>query len=41
MIGQGFKNPKIVFAKDRDSISVGDTISTSGKGGIFTPFILY
>ena len=40
MIGQGFKNPKIVFAKDRDSISVGDTISTSGRGGIFPPFIL-
>ena len=34
------KNPKIVFAKDRDSISVGDTISTSGRGGIFPPIIL-
>ena len=40
MIGQGFKNPKIVFAKDRELISVGDTISTSGRGGIFPPFIL-
>ena len=35
-----FKSPKIVFAKDRELISVGDTISTSGRGGIFPPFIL-
>ncbi len=40
MIGQDYKNPKIVFAKEKDMIKVGDTISTSGRGGIFPPYIL-
>ena len=40
MIGQDFKNPKIVFAKEKDKIKVGDKISTSGRGGIFPPYIL-
>ncbi len=40
MVGQDFKNPKIVFAKEKDMIKVGDTISTSGRGGIFPPYIL-
>ncbi len=40
MIGQDFKKPKIVFAKDKDLIKIGDTISTSGRGGIFPPYIL-
>ncbi len=40
MIGQDYKNPKIVFAKEKEVIKVGDTISTSGRGGIFPPYIL-
>ena len=40
MIGQDLRNPKIVFAKDKHMIQVGDTISTSGRGGIFPPYLL-
>ena len=40
MIGQNLNQPIIKFAKDTDLIKVGDEISTSGKGGIFPPYIL-
>ena len=40
MIGQDLENPKIVFARDTDLIKVGDKVSTSGRGGIFPPYIL-
>ena len=40
MIGQDFKKPKIVFVKDNAKIKVGDKVSTSGRGGIFPPYIL-
>ena len=40
MSGQNLKNPNILFAKDRDLIKIGDSVSTSGKGGIFPPYIL-
>ena len=40
MIGQDFNMPKIIFSKEQELIKVGDLVSTSGKGGIYPPYIL-
>lgn len=40
MMGQDFNRPKIIFAKEKRLIKVGDLVSTSGKGGIYPPYIL-
>ena len=40
LIGQGRENPIIDFVEHIEKISIGDLITTSGKGGIFPPFQL-
>ena len=40
LIGQGRKNPIIEFVENIEKISIGDLVTTSGKGGIFPPFQL-
>ena len=40
MIGQDINQPKVEFAKDIQKISLNDNVSTSGRGGIFPPYIL-
>ena len=40
MIGQDINHPKIDFIKDIKKIKVGDSVSTSGRGGIFPPYLL-
>ena len=40
LIGQGRENPTIEFIEHVEKISIGDLVTTSGKGGIFPPFQL-
>ena len=40
LIGQGRENPSIEFIENIEKISIGDLVTTSGKGGIFPPFQL-
>ena len=40
LIGQGRENPIVKFVEDIEKISIGDLVTTSGKGGIFPPFQL-
>ena len=40
LVGQGRKNPIIEFVEHIEKISIGDLVTTSGKGGIFPPFQL-
>ena len=40
LIGQGRENPTIEFVEHIEKISIGDLVTTSGKGGIFPPFQL-
>ena len=40
MVGQNHNSPIIEFAKNKELIKVGDKVSTSGKGGIFPPYII-
>ena len=40
LIGQGRENPIIEFVENFEKISIGDLVTTSGKGGIFPPFQL-
>ena len=40
LIGQGRENPIVKFIEDIEKISIGDLVTTSGKGGIFPPFQL-
>ena len=39
LIGQNKKNPRIDFIKESGQIRIGDLVTTSGKGGIFPPYI--
>jgi len=39
LIGQNKKNPRIDFIKELPQVSIGDLVTTSGKGGIFPPYI--
>ena len=39
-MGQGRENPTVKFIEDIEKISIGDLVTTSGKGGIFPPFQL-
>ena len=38
LIGQGRENPTVQFVEHIEKISIGDLVTTSGKGGIFPPF---
>ena len=40
LIGQGRENPTAQFIEHIEKISIGDLVTTSGKGGIFPPFQL-
>ena len=40
LIGQGRKNPTVEFIENIEKISIGDLVTTSGKGGVFPPFQL-
>ena len=40
LIGQGPENPIIQFVDEIERVSIGDLVSSSGKGGIFPPNIL-
>lgn len=40
MIGQGQKNPIAEYVREYKNINVGDIVSTSGKGGIFPPYLV-
>ena len=39
LIGQNNKNPRIDFIKESGQVRIGDLVTTSGKGGIFPPYI--
>ena len=39
LIGQNKKNPRIDFIKEFGQVRIGDLVTTSGKGGIFPPYI--
>ena len=39
LIGQNRKNPRIDFVKESLQVKIGDLVTTSGKGGIFPPYI--
>ena len=39
LIGQNKKNPRIDFIKESAQVAIGDLVTTSGKGGIFPPYI--
>ena len=39
LIGQNQKNPRIDFIKESAHVAIGDLVTTSGKGGIFPPYI--
>ena len=39
LIGQNQKNPRIDFIKEFEQVIIGDLVTTSGKGGIFPPYI--
>ena len=40
MIGQGQNNPIIEYVREYKKIKVGDLVTTSGKGGIFPPYLV-
>ena len=40
MIGQGQNNPIIEYVREYKNIKVGDLVTTSGKGGIFPPYLV-
>ena len=40
MIGQAQKNPIVEYVREYKKINVGDIVTTSGKGGIFPPFLV-
>ena len=40
LIGKGRENPTIKFVEHIEKISIGDLVTTSGRGGIFPPFQL-
>ena len=40
MIGQGQNNPIIEYVREYKDIKVGDLVTTSGKGGIFPPYLV-
>ena len=40
MIGQGQNNPIIEYVRGYKNIKVGDLVTTSGKGGIFPPYLV-
>ena len=40
MIGQGQNNPIIEYVREYKNIEVGDLVTTSGKGGIFPPYLV-
>ena len=40
LVGQGRENPTIEYVEHIEKISIGDLVTTSGKGGIFPPFQL-
>lgn len=39
LIGQNQNNPRIYFVKESEQVAIGDLVTTSGKGGIFPPYI--
>ena len=39
LIGQNQNNPRISFIKESSKVAIGDLVTTSGKGGIFPPYI--
>jgi len=39
LIGQNQMNPRIDFIKESAEVVIGDLVTTSGKGGIFPPYI--
>ena len=39
LIGQNQKNPRIDFLKEVAQVAIGDLVTTSGKGGIFPPYV--
>ena len=39
LIGQNHKNPRVDFIKEFAQVAIGDLVTTSGKGGIFPPYI--
>ena len=39
LIGQNHKNPRLDFIKEFAQVAIGDLVTTSGKGGIFPPYI--
>ena len=40
LVGQGQRNPLIQYSKNLESILIGDLVTTSGKGGVFPPYLL-
>ena len=40
LVGQGRENPTVEYVEHIEKISIGDLVTTSGKGGIFPPFQL-
>ena len=40
MIGQGQNNPIIEYVREYKNIKVGDLVTTSGKGGVFPPYLV-
>ena len=39
LIGQNHKNPRLDFIKEFAQVAIGDLVTTSGKGGVFPPYI--
>ena len=39
LIGQNQKNPRVDYIKESSQVVIGDLVTTSGKGGIFPPYI--
>ena len=39
LIGQNQRNPRIDFVKEFSQVTIGDLVTTSGKGGIFPSYI--
>ena len=39
LVGQSHKNPKVEFIKEINNVSIGDLVATSGKGGVFPPYL--
>ena len=40
MIGQGQNDPIVEYVREYKNIKVGDLVTTSGKGGIFPPYLV-